>query len=229
MASTVELKSKAFLAFDSGACVGLTWGAAKIRTTHTGKHHTRPSKEAPGKIGESRAEPRKGLWGVERTFVIGTGGPWSSGSLTRAQRFTPVRVSVVTLIQWFSACSPAAGFPARTSAVRAAFCSSHWRSAYSEYDANTSLRERPGFETPPRRRSASANCQGLWNAARPTMTPRTPPRATTSSTCTGRVSITARHGHCEVDRSDLIKPSHHWRIQFSHPLFAGAICRPPAS
>eukprot|EP00976_Prorocentrum_cordatum_P086196 1186406-Prorocentrum_minimum.AAC.5 len=29
-------------------------------------------------------------------------------------------------------------------------------------------------------------------------------------------NIRARHGHCSIDREDLIKPSHHSRIQFSH-------------
>eukprot|EP00959_Pyramimonas_sp_CCMP1952_P412605 8646102-Pyramimonas_sp.AAC.1 len=32
--------------------------------------------------------------------------------------------------------------------------------------------------------------------------------------------------HCRMDRTDLIEPSYHWRIQLSHPLFViyEAIC-----
>eukprot|EP00976_Prorocentrum_cordatum_P101893 1192829-Prorocentrum_minimum.AAC.3 len=29
----------------------------------------------------------------------------------------------------------------------------------------------------------------------------------------------ARHGHCRIDRQDLVKPSHHLRIQLFHQFF----------
>eukprot|EP00976_Prorocentrum_cordatum_P116667 1196194-Prorocentrum_minimum.AAC.9 len=66
---------------------------------------------------------------------------------------------------------------------------------------------RPGVPTCPTWCSV-LRCSDPWTPVRLQLFADSTPRHTNTSR--------ARHGHCRTDRQDLVKPSCHWKSQFSH-------------